>query len=196
MMRIALLIGLGAVAACSPKTTTTTESVSISQTVVVSAAPVESVSAQPLNVISAEGYGPLRIGMTRAQVIEALGPDANPNAVGGPDEAACDMFRPTRAPQGFLVMIEKGVLTSVWASRESGIPSDTGLKGNDPATKVKQTYGAALETERHHYVDSPAEYLTTWSTKDRAVRYEIGNDGKVDSIAGGGRSITYVEGCS
>lgn len=200
MMRTALAVSLLALTACSPKTTTSTEFVAVSKTDDVSAAPMAaaSVSAQPLAVITAEGYGPLRIGMTRTEVVAALGPDANPHAVGGPDEEACDMWRPARAPEGFLVMVENGVLTSVWASRESGIISDIGLKGNDTAAKVKETYGAKVVSERHHYVDPPAEYLTVWSDSGRTggIRYEIGADGKVESIAGGGRSITYAEGCS
>jgi hypothetical protein len=198
MIRTTLAVTLVAMAACSPKTTTT-ESVSMSETIVMpapSSAASESVSAQPLAVITAEGYGPLRIGMTKAEVVAALGLDANPNVVGGPDEEACDMWRPARAPEGFLVMIEKGVLTSVWASRDSGIASDRGLKGNDTAAKVKETYGAALQSENHDYVDPPAAYLTVWAGKDHGIRYEIGTDGKVESIAGGGKSITYVEGCS
>lgn len=152
--------------------------------------------------LTAVGFGPLRVGMTRAEVEAALGPDANPEAVGGPDPASCDMFRPERAPEGLLVMIENGVLTSVWISRNTAVETDRALNIGDTAAEVKRVYGAAAEVEPHKYVGPPAEYITVWSTPDhqspaaRGLVYEIGQDGRVQSIAGGGPSIQYVEGCA
>jgi len=57
------------------------------------------------NALTATGWGPLRIGMTMAEITTALGPDANPNAVGGPDPESCNQFRPERAPEGMLLMV-------------------------------------------------------------------------------------------
>lgn len=154
------------------------------------------------NKLTAEGYGPLRIGMTRAEVEAALGPDANPEAVGGPDPASCDMFRPARAPEGLLAMVENGVLTSVWVSRNAAVETDRALNVGDTAAEVKRVYGAAAEIMPHKYADAPSEYITVWSTTDhqsaaaRGLKYEIGQDGRVQSIAGGGPSIQYVEGCA
>ena len=54
----------------------------------------------------------------------------------------------------------------------------------------------------HKYAEAPSEYITVWSTTDhqsaaaRGIKYEIGPDGRVQSIAGGGPSIQYVEGCA
>ncbi|MDQ3126641.1 MAG: hypothetical protein M3Q74_13685, partial [Pseudomonadota bacterium] len=62
--------------------------------------------APAADVLTAQGFGPLRIGMTRAEVETALGADSNPEAVGGPDPASCDIFHPARAPQGMMVMVE------------------------------------------------------------------------------------------
>ena len=164
------------------------------------AAPGTPVSAA--DKLTAQGYGPLRIGMTRAEVEAALGPDDDPEAVGGPDPASCDMFRPERAPEGLLVMVENGVLTSVWLSRNTAIETDRALNIGDAAAEVKRVYGAAAEVMPHKYAPPPAEYVTVWSTTDhrsaaaRGLTYEIGQDGRVQSIAGGGPSIQYVEGCA
>jgi hypothetical protein len=152
--------------------------------------------------LTAQGYGPLRIGITRAEVEAAMGPDADPEAVGGPDPASCDMFRPARAPDGLLVMVENGVLTSVWLSRNTAVETDRALNVGDPAAEVKRVYGAAAEVLPHKYADAPSEYITVWSTTDhrsaaaRGLTYQIGQDGRVQSIAGGGPSIQYVEGCA
>jgi hypothetical protein len=152
--------------------------------------------------LTAQGYGPLRIGMTRAEVEAALGPDANPEAVGGPEPESCDMFRPARAPEGLLVMIIDGVLGSVWVSRNAAVETDRALNVGDAAAEVKRVYGAAAEVMPHKYADAPSEYITVWSTTDhqsaaaRGLKYEIGPDGRVQSIAGGGPSTQYVEGCA
>ncbi|MDP2764107.1 MAG: hypothetical protein Q8O54_04635, partial [Brevundimonas sp.] len=92
------------------------------------AAPAEPAPGTPadMNAVTAQGWGPLRIGMTRAEVEAALGPDANPNAVGGPDPESCDTFRPERAPDGLMVMVENGVLTSLWLSRDATLKTDRG----------------------------------------------------------------------
>ena len=63
--------------------------------------------------IGPDGWGLLRIGMTRAEVVAAAGEDANPNAVGGPNPKECDEFRPARTPRGLLVMLEDGILTRI-----------------------------------------------------------------------------------
>jgi hypothetical protein len=172
------------------------------------AAPAEPASAPETpapassDVLTADGFGPLRIGMTRTEVEAALGADANPSAVGGPDPASCDIFHPARAPEGLQVMVENGVLTSVRLIRASTIDTDRGLGIGDTATRVKSVYGSSAEVVPHKYVDAPAEYITAWTTSDhtgpaaRGVKYEIGQDGNVQSIAGGGPSIQYVEGCS
>lgn len=164
-------------------------------------APAPGAPVSAADKLTAQGYGPLRIGMTRAEVEAALGPDANPGAVGGPDPESCDMFRPERAPEGLLVMVQDGVLTSVWLSRNTSVETDRALNVGDPAAEVKRVYGAAAEVTPHKYVEAPAEYITVWSTADhqsaaaRGLKYEIGRDGRVQSIAGGGPSIAYVEGC-
>jgi hypothetical protein len=154
------------------------------------------------NKLTAQGYGPLRIGMTVAEIEAALGPDADPDAVGGPEPERCDMFRPARAPEGLLVMVIDGVLGSVWVSRNAGVETDRALNVGDTAAEVKRVYGAAAEVMAHKYAEAPSEYITVWSTTDhqgpaaRGLKYEIGPDGRVQSIAGGGPSIQYVEGCA
>ena len=153
-------------------------------------------------VLSAQGFPPLRIGMTVAEIDAALGPDSDPNAVGGPEPESCDVFYPSRAPEGLLVMVLGGRLDSVWLSRNSAVTTDRGFKIGDTAAAVKQAYGASAVVEPHKYESAPAEYITVWATPNhtgptaRGLKYEIGGDGRVRSIAGGGESTQYVEGCA
>jgi hypothetical protein len=168
--------------------------------------PLPARAAEP--VLTAEGYGPLRIGMTRAEVVAALGEDRNPNAIGGADPEACDEFHPARAPEGLLVMIENGRLSRISLVRESRVKTDPGLTLGGTAAAVRAAYGPALRAEPHKYEDAPAQYLTAWAKDSpkgagattpetaRGLRYVVGADGKVQSIIAGGPSIQYVEGCA
>ena len=158
------------------------------------------------DVLTAQGFGPLRIGMTRAEVEAALGPDSDPDSVGGPDPASCDMFHPERAPQGMMVMVEDGVLTSLWLSRDATLKTDRGFGVGDDAAAIKAAYGAVATASPHKYSQHPAEYITTWASGGgadyvqdpaaRGISYHIGNDGRVQHVAAGGPSIQYVEGCA
>lgn len=155
--------------------------------------------------LTAEGYGPLRIGMTRAEIEAAMGEDSDPDSVGGPEPERCDQFRPARAPEGLLVMVEDGRLTRISLTRGARIETDRGLGLGAAAAAVRAAYGPALVAMPHEYQDPPAEYLTAWSLgrpapdvadpAARGLRYEIGEDGKVETIHAGGPSIQYVEGC-
>lgn len=166
------------------------------------AAPAPAPTPAPAGVLTAEGFAPVRIGMTVAEITSALGADSNPNAVGGPDPESCDQFRPARAPEGLLIMVENGRLTSVWLTRGSTVATDRGLKIGDTAARVKEAYGPLAVVEPHKYESAPAEYITVWATPNhdgadaRGIKYEIGGDGRVQSIAAGGPSTQYVEGCA
>lgn len=162
--------------------------------------------APAADVLTAQGFGPLRIGMTRAEVEAALGADSNPGAVGGPEPEACDTFHPARAPEGLTVMVEQGVLTSIWLQRGSTLKTDRGFGVGDTATAIKAAYGPLAYVSPHKYAAAPAEYITAWSVGGasgyvqnpaaRGIAYHIGTDGTAEHVAAGGPSIQYVEGCA
>lgn len=150
--------------------------------------------------LTPDGWGPLRIGMSRAEVVAAAGEDANPDAVGGADPDQCDEFRPANAPAGLLVMVERGILTRISVSRNAGIETPAGFRVGDPGSRVIAELGPRARTEPHQYWDAPARYITVWrqaaSVADRrGIRYEIDAAGKIVHIRAGGESIEYVEGC-
>ncbi len=169
-------------------------------------APAPATPAPAADVLTAQGFGPLRIGMTRAEVETALGADSNPGAVGGADPEACDTFHPARAPSGLRVMVEQGVLTSIWLDRGATIKTDRGFGVGDTATAIKAAYGPLAYVSPHKYAAAPAEYITTWSVggaagyvqnpSARGIVYHIGTDGAAEHVAAGGPSIQYVEGCA
>ena len=169
------------------------------------AAPAESPAADA-NVLTAEGLGPVRIGMTAAEVAAAWGADAQPEAVGGPDPATCDEFHPARAAAGVNVMIQDGRLTRISLTNDSPIRTDRGFGLGDRALAIKQAYGGAVVAQPAKYAPAPAEDLFNWvrggstayveDPTARGVRYEINPEGVVAIIHAGDPSIQLVEGCS
>lgn len=154
--------------------------------------------------LTAEGWGPLKIGMTKAEVIAAVGDTKTPDAVGIPG-SECLEFQPMRAPDGLWVMIEGDKLTRITVGDMSTVKTDTGLGLGDTADTAMASI-AYIQRSPHKYQDPPAEYLTWWTTpqsepyvQDEAARgivFEIDGTGKVGAIHAGGPSIQYVEGCA
>lgn len=169
-------------------------------------APAPAASTLP-DAINAEGWNTLHVGMTRAEVTAAVGA-GNPNAVGGADPQACDLFHPANAPEGMLVMIQQDVLTSIILRNNTELRTDRGFGVGSTAAEIKAAYGASAMSEPHKYVDG-AEYITIWSVgapsadtpfvqdpAARGVRYETDAQGVVTAVHAGGPSIQNVEGCS
>jgi hypothetical protein len=152
--------------------------------------------APAAEVISSEGFGAVKIGMTEQEVINVLGAGAKP-AVGAGEPNGCHHVYSPKDP-GLAVMIENGKATRVTAQRNSTAKSDKGVGLGATAEQVQAAYGSTpLESEPHKYEAAPAKYLTAWTVKGQSgVRYVINSQGVVANIHGGGPSILYVEGCS
>ncbi len=168
----------------------------------------EAPAAQPVadNVLTPEGLGSIRIGMTTAEVTSAWGEDSTPNAVGGPEPEVCDEYHPTGAPQGVNVMIQNGRLTRITLGRDATIKTDRGFGLGDTGAAIKAAYGGAIIAQPDKYAAAPAEDLIAWSrggstqyVQDptaRGIRYQVNGDGIVHIIHAGDPSIQLVEGCS
>ena len=147
--------------------------------------------------------------MTKAEVDAALGPDSDPESVGSGEPETCDQWRPERAPEGLMVMIQEGVLTRISVSAPSTLKTDRGFGPGDTAAAVKAAYGANAVSQPHKYSGPPAEDIFVWASGGpatpnayvqdaaaRGVRYEIDGQGRVGTVHVGGPAIQLVEGCS
>ncbi len=169
------------------------------------AAPAVMGDAASANVLTPLGYGPLKIGMTQAEADAAVGPPPANAAEAEPSE--CRYYHPPRAPEGLLVMVEKGVLTRLTAIKGSTVKTEDGVGVGADGEQLKARYGAATVTP-HKYQGAPSAYVTLWPGRPqlqgayvtdptaRGLVFEIGDDGKVAFIHAGGPSIQNVEGCS
>ncbi len=204
MIRNAVLstVAVLALAACNAPEAAKTPEVKAPD-VATPSTPADAASAVVLTPL---GYGPLKIGMTQAEMDAAFGPPPANAAEAAPSE--CRYYHPPRAPEGLLVMVENGVLTRLTATKDSTVKTEDGVGVGDDGEQVKTRYGVTATVTPHKYQGAPSAYVTIWPGKPhlqgayvtdptaRGLVYEIGDDGKVAFIHAGGPSIQNVEGCS
>jgi hypothetical protein len=143
--------------------------------------------------LTPDGLGPLRIGMSRAQVQRIAGAPL----LGEEYTEGCIEMQAERGWDGIWFMFEEGRLTRIsLGGPESGIATPRGIAVGATEAEVRRAYGASLESEEHTYQEAPALYLTHWTVPDRrGVRFETNGERRVETIHAGGPSIRYVEGC-
>jgi len=158
------------------------------------------------NRLTALGLGPIKVGMTAAEVASVWGNDSRPDNPGGPEPEICDEFHPVGAPEGVNIMIQSGRLSRISIIGNATIRTDRGFGLGDTGLAIKQAYGGAIIVQPAKYESAPAEDLIGWANGGstdfvqdpaaRGIRYEINAEGLVKIIHAGDPSIQLVEGCS
>lgn len=158
--------------------------------------------------LTSDGYGPLGVGMSLDKIARAFSPEGGGELIGRAGGDACLEGVPTGAPEGLRVMVENGKLTRVTLGEGATARTSRGVGVGDPASAVEAAYGHRVVTDAARFDPAPAQVKTVWTrngptgrrpTADetaRGLRFEIGADGIIHTIHGGGRSIQYEEGCS
>jgi hypothetical protein len=152
-------------------------------------------AAHPNWPLTPSGWGPVKMGMTRAEVEAAL----HIRLKGEPieDEATCVEMVPEGPDQGVWFMFESFKLTRISIGEPSRVTTPRGIGIGASADRVRSAYSRGLKAEPHHYVDLPAEYLTYWTVPEkRGVRFETDANRRVQTIHAGTSSIQFVEGCA
>jgi hypothetical protein len=152
-------------------------------------------AAQPTRwLITPEGLGPVRIGMTRPQVSAALGVRLRGEPID--DASRCIEMGASRLP-GVTFMFEGGRLTRISIHDAARVTTPRGIGLGATAAQVRRAYPRGLRSEPHEYRAPPARYLTYWTRPSaRGVRFETDERQRVTVIHAGAASIAYVEGCA
>ena len=142
------------------------------------------------------GWGPVRMGMNRDEVSNALHRELEGEALD--NEGSCiELFPKGEDLRGTYFMFLDEKLSRISVVDPGNTRTPRGIHIGSTAHEVKQAYGARLQAEPHHYLDLPAEYLTYWLEPDvRGVRFETDHEGNVQAIHAGTGSIQFVEGCA
>jgi len=146
--------------------------------------------------LTPSGLGPVRIGMSRAQVAKALDTELEGEAFD--NEGSCiELFPDREELKGTYFMFLEGKLSRISVSEPSHLVTPRGIGVGATAEEVRKAYGDKLQAEPNHYLDLPAEYLTFWlKPESRGVRFETNTDQKVEIIHAGNDSIQLIEGCA
>ena len=150
--------------------------------------------AQGTLVLTPDGLGPVRIGMSQKQVIAALGGTLEGAAIESDD--IC-VEKESSALSGVGFMFEEGRLTRISLGEGTDITTPRGIGVGSAAIAVRHAYRGKLKAEPNAYIEKPAEYLTYWTVPGKkGVRFEVDAKRKVYVIHAGGPSIEYIEGCA
>jgi hypothetical protein len=141
-------------------------------------------------VLREDGVGPVKIGMTPAQLSAALHAKLIEEDSGS--DHCYYVHPPDENRLWFMILDGRVVRVDV---NEAGVSTSSGIGIGDSEAGVRQVYGTRLRVTAHKYVDS-GHYLTVRSTDGRyGVRFET-DKGKVTKFyAGKYDAIQYVEGC-
>jgi hypothetical protein len=152
-------------------------------------------AAPSARVLTSYGLGKVRIGMSEADAVEALGGVRTEEAQS--HDSDCHMLFPKAGPKNFYVMTEghKVVRISLWDDVKT-IKTDKGLGVGATEAQVRAAYGSALEVTAADYDPAPALNLVAWTVKGKAgIRYETDKTRHVRAIHAGGPAILYAEDC-
>ena len=151
-------------------------------------------NAESLPRLSLNGFGPVRIGMTLAEV-QAAGV---PLDTGVSESVFCSYVKPTGMPEGIAFMVRNGQIARIDITT-SAYASMSGARVGQTQEEVLRLYAGRLEISVHKY-DPDGAYLT-YIPKDQAdqqYRMIFETDGKRITRFRAGRlpEVGWVEGCA
>lgn len=141
-------------------------------------------------VVRDNGVGPVKIGMTLAQLRATLHQKL-PEEESGSDN--CFYVHALGHEHVSFMIIERR-LARIDVDAP-GIETVTGLQVGDPEARARKVYGAKMSVMGHQYIDT-GHYLTARSEDRRyGIRFETDNGKITRYYVGTYEAIQYVEGC-
>ena len=138
------------------------------------------------------GIGPVRAGMTLAELREAL----DSVRFTDPESARCAYPRFVGLPEGVWVMVEQGVVGRVDVQK-GDVATAEGVRIGDDSAKVRSTYGERMTVVPHKYTDGRYLEIATPGDTVHLIVFETNARGTVLRYrAGKLPQVRYVESCS
>jgi hypothetical protein len=143
-------------------------------------------------VLREDGFGPIRIGMTRADVSRAYGDTLQARAG---SFVECELVQVPGADAAVFMMIAFDTVVRIDV-RARSIATRSGLRIGDPAAEVQRRH-PGLRIEPHKYTDG--HYLVALAPGDTLHRFVFETDvgGRITTVRGGRvPEVHWVEGCA
>jgi len=143
-------------------------------------------------VLSEKGLGPIHVGMTPDQVAKIVGQP--PEFEGDGELPPCaDAVFP--GLDGVSAIFLDGKIDSVWVHGNAPYATARGIRPGATEAEVRAAYPRA-EVLAADYDNPPAANILYWIRKDKSgIEFRTDETRKVVSVAAGGESIQYMEGC-
>jgi uncharacterized membrane protein len=139
--------------------------------------------------VTANGLGPVRVGMTVAEASAALGMPLT----GAGEAGECIYVRPARELTGVMLMVVQGVIARVDVTG-GDVATDEGVRVGDNKESVREFYAGRVTASPHKYTDG--EYLTIAPDARHRIVFEV-DQHQVTRYRGGRLpEVEWVEGCS
>jgi lysophospholipase L1-like esterase len=142
--------------------------------------------------VSLRGVGPVRFGMSMAELERALG--GNLSTV---SRTECTYVNSPGLPQGLKLMVDSGRVVRAEV-HTAGIRTDSGAEVGITESQIRRMY-PGVRTEPHKYTGPEGHYLIVrGEAADSGSRFIFETDGRVVTQyrAGLRPQVDYVEGCS
>ena len=159
-------------------------------------------------VVTADGLGPVRVGMAESDALARLG--INASDVQRTEGSTCAYVQARERRPGVAYMLSEGTVARVDVDAYIGMgegqqvppgrlpKTAEGVGVGSTEADVRRTYGATVRAEPHHYVDGGRYlYVPVADTARQALVFETDATGVVTSMRAGRRpEAEWVEGCS
>lgn len=187
---LAALLPLGVAAACAEDRVADRDT-AVAAVAIADAS--DSAAAAKAWRVDPRGAGPVRAGMTLAELRAAVGGTlALPS-----DTASCAVVGVPGAPPGVRVMLVDGFVARVQVESTT-VATSAGSRVGDSEDDVRARYGARVAASPHKYTDGRYLTVTPEAAADSAYRIVFETDGArvVRYRAGIRPMVEWVEGCS
>lgn len=152
-----------------------------------------SVGAAESWLISSDGYGPVRIGMSQKEA-ESLMHVKLKTEDNLPLMQHCDHVFAAKGFDGISIMLQEGRITRFSVSSPT-VSTKSGVKIGDTTLRLKNIFGSRVQIEPSNFDENGFYYFVWEKSQQRGIKFEVIND-QVRFIYAGDDSIRLVEGCS
>lgn len=144
--------------------------------------------------VTYDGIGPVRIGMTKAEVSRIAGEPIERSP--GAGDAECEYFYAPHHLPGVKFMFSREQLARIDVV-DGATPTQAGVRIGDTLAKIKKAYRSRVSMATHQYIPEPdGKYVTARSPSGkRAIRFETDKGRVVTYYVGRFPEVEYVEGC-
>ena len=143
-------------------------------------------------VVTPLGIGPVRAGMTLAELRQAL----DSVRFTDPDSMRCAYPKFSGLPEGVWVMVEQGIVGRVDVQK-GDVATAEGIRIGDMKDKVKSVYGTRVRELPHKYTDGQYLEVSTPNDSTHMIIFETNLAGEVLRYrAGKLPQVRYIESCS